>query len=152
MSKLTFTNTACTYPTAKMSNNKTIQSENTSDSISTVAGLPEPVLKVVRIAQTKKASDVIVLDLRESEAFTDFFVIFSAENTRQVKAIVNAIEEIFLQSHLNPSHVEGSKHAEWLLMDFFDFVVHVFTHEARNFYGLERLWVNAERIEVNQND
>ena len=127
-------------------------SESNSRARAAVALLPEPVRTAVRIAQSKRASDVVVLDLRRSDAFTDFFVICSAQTTRQAQAIVNAIEELLLQSRLKPSHVEGSKRAEWLLMDFFDFVVHVFTPETRLFYALERLWGNAERIEVPQED
>ena len=117
-----------------------------------VALLPEPIRNAIRAAQNRRASDVVVLDLRKSAAFTDFFVICSAQNTRQAQAIVNAIEELLLQSRLKPSHVEGSKRAEWVLMDFFDFVVHVFTPETRIFYSLERLWGSAERIEVPHED
>ena len=127
-------------------------SESSARARASLALLPEPVRKAIQIAQSKRASDVVVLDLRRSDAFTDFFVICSAQTTRQAQAIVNAIEELLLQSRLKPSHVEGSKRAEWLLMDFFDFVVHVFTPETRLFYALERLWGNAERIEVPQED
>lgn len=117
-----------------------------------LALLPEPIRNAVLAAQNRRASDVVVLDLRKSAAFTDFFVICSAQNTRQAQAIVDAIEELLLQSRLKPSHVEGSERAEWMLMDFFDFVVHVFTPETRVFYSLERLWGNAERIEVPHED
>ena len=112
------------------------------------AGLPEAIKNAVQAAQNKKASDVVVLDLRQSSAFTDYFVICSAHSTRQAHAIVDGIEEILRQSRLKPSHVEGYTRADWVLMDFFDFVVHVFTSETRVFYALERLWGSAERIEI----
>ena len=110
--------------------------------------LPEAIKNAVRAAQNKKASDVVVLDLRQSSAFTDYFVICSAHSTRQAHAIVDGIEEMLRQSRLKPAHVEGYRRADWVLMDFFDFVVHVFTRETRVFYALERLWGRAERIEI----
>ena len=110
--------------------------------------LPAPIDRAIRAAQDKKASDIIVLDLRKAGAFTDYFVICSAQNARQVKAIVDAIEERLRQTRSKPSHIEGYDHAEWVLMDFFDFIVHVFTREARVFYALDRLWGSAERIEM----
>lgn len=90
----------------------------------------------------------MVLDLRSSAAFTDFFLLCSGQNTRQIRAIVDAIEASLLRMHLRPAHVEGYDRAEWVLLDYFDFIVHVFTRETREFYSLERLWGNAERIEV----
>lgn len=110
--------------------------------------LPEPIRRAIRAAQDKKASELVVLDLRRSGAFTDFFVICSAQNTRQVKAVVDTIEEHLRHGRVKPSHIEGYARAEWVLMDFFDFIVHVFTRETRLFYSLERLWGSAERIEI----
>ncbi len=89
-----------------------------------------------------------MLDLRKAGAFTDFFLICSAQNPRQVKAVVDTIEEHLRQGRVRPSHVEGYERAEWVLMDFFTFIVHVFTRETRLFYSLERLWGSAERIEI----
>jgi ribosome-associated protein len=110
--------------------------------------LPAVIARVIAAAQDKKASDIVVLDLRKSDAFTDYFVICSAQNVRQVKAVADAIEERLRQSRRRPSHVEGYERAEWVLIDLFDFVVHVFTREARVFYSLDRLWGSAVRIEI----
>ena len=104
----------------------------------------------VRAALDKKASDVVILDLRGTPAFTDFFVLCSGQSTRQVKAIVDGVEETLRAAKIRPAHVEGYDRAEWILMDYFTFIVHVFTPQTRTFYSLERLWGNAERIEVTE--
>jgi ribosome-associated protein len=106
--------------------------------------------KAVRAALDKKAQDVVVLDLRHTPAFTDYFVLCSGLNVRQVKAIADAIEETLRAAKVRPSHVEGYERAEWVLMDYFTFVVHVFTPSTRAFYALDRLWGDAERIEVSE--
>lgn len=106
------------------------------------------VARVVRAALDKKAQDVVVLDLRNTPAFTDFFVLCSGLNQRQVKAIADAVEETLRAAKVRPAHIEGYDRAEWVLMDFFTFIVHVFTPQTRTFYSLERLWGDAERIEV----
>jgi ribosome-associated protein len=106
------------------------------------------VAQAVKAALDKKASDVVVLDLRGTSAFTDFFVLCSGLNQRQVKAIADAIEETLRAAKIRPAHIEGYDRAEWVLMDFFSFIVHVFTPQTRQFYSLERLWGDAERIEV----
>jgi len=104
--------------------------------------------KAVRAALDKKAQDVVVLDLRQTPAFTDYFVLCTGLNVRQVKAIVDAVEEALRAARVRPSHIEGYERAEWVLMDYFTFVVHVFTPPTRAFYALDRLWGDAERIEV----
>ena len=106
------------------------------------------VAKAVKAALDKKALDVVVLDLRNTPAFTDFFVLCSGLNPRQVKAIADAVEETLRAAKVRPAHIEGYDRAEWVLMDFFTFIVHVFTPQTRAFYSLERLWGDAERIEV----
>ncbi len=110
--------------------------------------LAADVARAVRAALDKKASDVVVLDLRSTPAFTDHFVLCSGQNPRQVKAIADAIEEAMRAAKVKPSHIEGYDRAEWILMDFFTFIVHVFSPQTREFYSLERLWGDAERIEV----
>lgn len=110
--------------------------------------LPAEVSKAVRAALDKKAQDVVVLDLRGTPAFTDFFVLCSGLNQRQVKAIADAVEEALRAAKVRPAHVEGYDRAEWVLMDYFDFIIHVFTPPTREFYSLDRLWGQAERIEV----
>lgn len=106
------------------------------------------VAKAVKAALDKKASDVVVLDLRHTPAFTDFFILCSGQSQRQVKAIADEVEETLRAGKVRPAHVEGYDRAEWILMDYFTFIVHVFTPQTRAFYSLERLWGDAERIEV----
>ena len=106
------------------------------------------VAKAVRAALDKKALDVVVLDLRSTPAFTDYFVLCSGATQRQVKAIADAIEEALRAAKVRPAHIEGYDKADWVLMDFFTFIVHVFTPQTREFYSLERLWGDAERIEI----
>jgi ribosome-associated protein len=96
----------------------------------------------------KKALDVIVLDLRKTSAFTDFFVIATGNSTRQVKAIADGIQEALRARGLRPALVEGYAQAEWVLIDYFDFIFHIFLPAKREFYALERLWGDAERIEI----
>jgi len=112
--------------------------------------LTAEVTQAVKAALEKKASDVLVLDLRHTPAFTDFFIVCSGQNTRQVKAIADSIEESLRAAKIKPAHVEGYDRAEWVLMDFFSFIVHVFTPSTREFYALERLWGDAERIEIGE--
>jgi len=109
---------------------------------------PEPIELTLGAALAKKASAVTVLDLRRAAAFTDFFVICTGQNVRQVKAIADAVEETLRKAHVRPAHIEGYGRAEWVLIDCFDFVVHVFTPDTREFYALERLWGSADRVEV----
>ncbi len=115
---------------------------------STSKRLTGDVGRAVRAALDKKAVDVVVLDLRETPAFTDFFVLCSGTSQRQVKAIADGIEEALRAAKVRPAHVEGYDRAEWILMDFFTFIVHVFTPQTREFYSLERLWGDAKRTEV----
>ena len=110
------------------------------------------VANAVRAALDKKASEVVILDLRHTPAFTDFFVLCSGQSTRQVKAIADGVEETLRATKIRPAHVEGYDRAEWILMDYFTFIVHVFTPQTRAFYSLERLWGNAERIEVREEE
>jgi ribosome-associated protein len=110
--------------------------------------LTSEVDKAVRAVLDKKASDVVVLDLRNTPAFTDFFILCSGHSTRQVKAIADAVEETLRAGKVRPAHVEGYERGEWVLMDYFTFIVHVFTPQTRDFYSLERLWGDAERLEI----
>ena len=108
------------------------------------------VARAIRAALDKKASEVVLLDLRNTPAFTDFFVLCSGQSTRQVKAIADAVEEALKTAKVRPSHIEGYDRGEWVLMDYFTFIVHVFTPQTREFYSLERLWGDAERIEISE--
>ena len=110
--------------------------------------LPEQIKTAIEAARDKKAVEVTVLDLRKADAFTDYFVICTGASSRQVHAIADAVEQSLKDAGARPSHVEGYQRAEWILLDYFDFIVHVFSPTARQFYGLERLWGNATRIEL----
>ncbi|MBI1874466.1 MAG: ribosome silencing factor [Acidobacteria bacterium] len=112
------------------------------------SAVPGPLGRAIEAARDKKAVDLVALDLRSIEAFTDFFFICSGQNPRQIKAIADAIEEALERSGIRPSHVEGYDRAEWILIDCFDFVFHVFTPDTRRFYDLERLWGSAARLDL----
>ena len=110
--------------------------------------LPAQVAHAITAAEDKQAVNLVVLDLRKSAGFTDFFLIASGTNTRQVRAIADAVMERLAADRVKPAYVEGYNQSEWILLDYFDFIVHVFAPETRVFYDLERLWGNADRIEV----
>ena len=109
--------------------------------------LPAQIERAIRAAEDKKAIELVVLDLRKAAGFTDFFVICSGTNPRQIRAIADAVVDALAEQGAKPAHVEGYDRSEWILLDYFDFIVHVFAPETRLFYGLERLWGSAERIE-----
>ena len=108
--------------------------------------LDERVLAALHAASEKKAIDPVVLDLREIASFTDYFVICSGANERQVQAISDAVYEQLKKAGEPAARVEGYKTAEWILLDYGDFVVHVFEQKARKFYDLERLWRESKRV------
>ena len=110
--------------------------------------LPPEIKTAVAAALDKKAVDVIVLDLRSASAFTDAFVICTGTNVKQVQAISDAIEDALKKVGQRPALVEGYRHAEWILLDYFDFIVHIFTPVTRTLYDLERLWGDATRVAV----
>ena len=110
--------------------------------------LPRQIEAAVRAAEDKKANDLVVLDLRDAAGFTDYFVICTGTNARQIRAIADAVTESLAALGAKPAHVEGYAQSEWVLLDYFDFIVHVFAPETRTFYGLERLWGSATRVEV----
>jgi ribosome-associated protein len=109
-------------------------------------------MTAIAAARDKKATDIVVLDLRKTGAFTDYFLICTGANPRQVHAIADAVEQALKTRQVRPSHLEGYQRAEWVLVDYFDFVVHVFSPSARSFYGLERLWGSASRIDLPAED
>jgi ribosome-associated protein len=101
-----------------------------------------------RVAADKKAMDVVVLDMRDVSSITDYFLICSGGSERQVQAIADAIDEQLTQSGIASLGVEGYREGRWILMDYGDVIVHVFSRDTREFYDLERLWANAPKIEV----
>jgi ribosome-associated protein len=111
--------------------------------------LPDIVRRAAAAALDKKATDVVALDLRPGASFTDFFLLASAANQKQIVAIADAVQETLReQDRLRPAHVEGYPRQEWILLDYGSFVVHLFTPRMRTFYDLERLWGGATRVEV----
>jgi ribosome-associated protein len=111
--------------------------------------LDEPVKLALHSASEKKAVNLTALDLREIASFTEFFVIASGTNQRQVQAIADEItEQLKKQLDARPIRIEGYNTAEWVLIDFGDFIVHVFEQKAREFYDLERLWRDAKKVEI----
>ena len=113
------------------------------------AELDPEVRLAVECAAEKKAFDMRVLDLREIASFTEFFVIASGANQRQVQAVADGIEEqLKKQLQTRPVRIEGYTSAEWVLLDYGDFIVHIFNKESREFYDLERLWRDARRVEI----
>lgn len=110
--------------------------------------LPKQITGVVNAARDKKAEHIVVLDLRKAGGFTDFFIICTGNNPRQITAIADAVRETLKNDFgERPALTEGIDKSEWVLLDYFNFVVHIFSRECRAFYGLERLWGNAERTE-----
>jgi len=125
-----------------------VKTDKRRKATTTPGRLPAQVERAVRAAEDKKALEIVVLDLRKASGFTDHFVICSGGNPRQVRAIADAVTEALGGDGVKPAHIEGYDRSEWILLDYFDFIVHVFAPETRLFYGLERLWGSAERIEI----
>ena len=105
------------------------------------------VREIVALAAGKKAQDVVVLSMDEAVSYTDYFVLLTGANTRQTRAIAQEIQQR-LRAHHRPARVEGEREGEWILIDFIDVVVHVFTTTARDFYRLETLWGDVPRLDV----
>ena len=101
----------------------------------------------VEAAQDKQALDVTVLNLTGTGAFADYFLLCSAQSTPQIHAIGRAIEDSLDRQGIHNAHREGRSGAEWVLLDYGWFVVHIFSERAREYYDLERLWRSAERID-----
>lgn len=110
--------------------------------------LPADVKLAVAAALDKQAVELTVLDLRTASAFTDFFIVCTGNNTKQVQAIADGIETVLREAGQKPALVEGYRRGEWILLDYFSFIAHVFLPAQRTFYALERLWGGAEPIEV----
>jgi ribosome-associated protein len=110
--------------------------------------LKKQIAAAIEACQTKKAESVTILEMeKESNAFTDYFLICSGTNPRQVQAIADEVEERLEKSGERVTHKEGYSQAEWVLLDYVDFVVHIFSEKARQYYDLERLWKTAKRLQ-----
>jgi len=113
--------------------------------------LKKQVAAAIQACLDKKAEELSILEMEKgSGAFTDYFVLCSGTNPRQVQAIADEVEVRLKTAGLRPAHVEGYRQAEWILVDYVDFVVHVFSEKARKFYDLERLWKTAKRLEPSE--
>lgn len=110
------------------------------------AELDERIWMALAAVTEKKAIDTVVLDLREIASFTDYFIIVSGTNERQVQAISDEVVDTLKKAGEPVLRVEGYKTAEWILLDCGDFVVHIFGDKARKFYDLERLWRESKRV------
>jgi ribosome-associated protein len=108
--------------------------------------IPAEIKAAVKAAEAKKGEDILVLDLRETSTFTQFFIIMHGNSSRQNSALAGAVEVELKASGLRPLGVEGEAHGEWILIDYGWFIVHVFSRPARDYYALEKLWGDAPNI------
>jgi len=107
----------------------------------------QQVAQAVKAIEGKKGEDVVILEMdKNSGAFTDYFVICSGTNPRQIQAIADDVQKQMAEAGQRPNSVEGYTQAEWVLLDYVDFVLHVFSERARKFYDLERLWKSARKL------
>ena len=120
-----------------------VKAELVSDSM-------EQALAAARAASAKLATDIVILDVRPLIGITDYFVICSGRNERQVATIVEEIEKQLGEEGVKAYRREGDRQARWVLLDYLDFVVHVFHTEEREYYELERLWRDADRVDVGE--
>jgi len=110
--------------------------------------LKKQVAAAIQACLEKKAEELSILEIEQGTgAFTDYFVVCSGTNPRQIQAIADEVELRLKATGLRPTHTEGYNQAEWVLLDYVDFVVHVFSEKARKFYDLERLWKSAKRLQ-----
>ena len=108
--------------------------------------------EAVGVARERKALDLSIMNLEGISSFTDFFLICSGTSKRHTQAICDGILEKLEQAGTVPTHVEGYSQAEWILMDYLNFVVHIFSERARRFYDLERLWKTAPRVAIPESE
>ncbi len=134
---------------------KTLEHEATTDSLDAIVGttpfeeLDEEIKLALHSAAEKKAVNLRVLDLRAITSFTEFFVVTNGTNQRQVQAIADEItEKLKKKMKFKANRIEGYDSAEWVLLDYGDFIVHIFNEKSRGFYDLERLWRDAKRVEL----
>jgi ribosome-associated protein len=104
----------------------------------------------VKAVEDKKGIDVVALDIRSVATFADYFLICSGDSARQIQAIADEVQQKLAAGGQRPAHVEGYNNAEWILMDYLDLVVHIFSRKARTYYDLERLWRDAQVLELAQ--
>ncbi len=104
--------------------------------------------QIAELIQTKKGYDIKIMELKKISSIADYFVICSADSDRQVKAIADEVDDKLRENGIKCIHREGYESLTWVILDYFDVIVHVFKHESRNFYNLEKLWGDAPTIEI----
>ena len=104
----------------------------------------------VNAADDKKAHDLVVLDISKIASFANYFLLCTGDSSRQMQAIADEIEKKLRENGLRPSHIEGYQNSEWILMDYLDLVVHIFSKNARIYYDLERLWRDSKKVDADQ--
>ncbi len=110
--------------------------------------MKETLTAIHEILDAKKAINVRILDVSRISSFTNYFVICSGANSKHIQILADELMEKLGQQDRKPAHVEGYQNAEWILMDYFDFIVHIFSLEAREFYELEKLWADGKAVDV----
>ena len=141
----------------ELAKEKSLQRENaesvlTAQTPTPFTDLDEEVKLAIVSASEKKAFNIVALDLREVTSFAEFFVIASGSNQRQVQAISDEInEKLKEQLKARPLRIEGYASGEWILLDYGDFIIHIFEQKAREFYDLERLWRDAKKVKIPEN-
>ena len=103
----------------------------------------------VNAADDKKASDLVILDISKIASFANYFLLCTGDSSRQMQAIADEIEKRLKANGIRPSHVEGYQNSEWILMDYLDLVIHIFSKNARVYYDLERLWRDSKKLDAN---
>jgi ribosome-associated protein len=104
----------------------------------------------VNAADDKKAHDMVALDISAIASFADYFLLCTGDSSRQMQAIADEVEKRLKAVGIRPSHVEGYQNSEWILLDYVDLVVHIFSKTARVYYDLERLWRDGKKLDVNK--
>jgi len=104
----------------------------------------ETVKRIIELAQEKKGKQIVQMDISEISSFADYFVIITGESSTQIKAITDHIDNELRSENIYPVSKEGYQSLNWVLMDYSDVIVHIFNHEAREFYSIERLWADAK--------
>lgn len=110
--------------------------------------MTDPLQIACQALDSKKASDIVALDIAEIATFARYFLICSGDSSRQIQAIAGEVEMKLKENGIRANHIEGYTHAEWVLMDYMDIVVHIFSRRAREYYDLERLWRDGKRLDV----
>ena len=112
----------------------------------TKRSLPKEVKVLVRAGKEKKGERIVVIRLKEISSFTDYFIIMNGNSTRQNTAIYENVEKELKKENILPLHIEGKENAEWILMDYGSFILHIFSKEAREYYSLEKLWGDGPKL------